>query len=440
VLTQPLLPGKLERDAVASLAAHARIDAKTTAALLALLPRIAADPVLEGAAITASRRLVGGSIGPALSELADLMRGETLGGEATLFYLLIALLEIPIAEEGHRARGVDPAISRATWADLAVWCHYLRRREGRLGITLETLAWSQRALTGRLFRVKSLQFELEGFSGPLRAYRHRTSGELALVALPGVTFSHGRRLIAKEPGPGTWTAGGTFGPAAVQGHRIDEVRGTVDEQIVSLSPETWEVVLCEHDPMLLTHIPADARVSVHDFSLSVGAAFELFAKLAPDVRPKGVFGIGWLFDPQVRSFLPQSSGVDDLRALCSLYPGRISEANTVQRIFGPSATRASVVALPRAGLSALQKAVADFLSVPENALCTRGGFILADRLATLIDAARRRDSAPEGRLKNRPLHDSKDHPLYQSDPGHALQGVPPVPVVRAAGGDPVYEE
>jgi N-acyltransferase family protein/GNAT domain-containint protein len=392
VLTQPALPENLERDAVARLAAHARIDAKTTAALLALLPRIAARPVLEGAAIRASRRLVEGSMGSALSELADLLREETLGEEITLFYLLVALLEIPIAEERHRTRGVDAAISRATWADLAAWCHYLRKREGRLGMTLEMLAWSQHALTGRLFRVGSLQFELEGFSGPLRAYRHRTSGELALIAMPGVTFSHGRRLIAREPGPGTWTAGGTFGPGAVHGHRIDEILGTVDEEMVTLSPEMWEIVLCEQDPMLLTHIPADSRVSVHDFSLSVGDAFELFAKLAPGVRPKGVFGVGWLFDPQVRAFLPESSAANDLRALCSLYPGRISELNTVQRIFGPSATRASVVALPREGLSALQKAVADFLSVPENALCTRGGFILEDRLTTLIEAARRRDS------------------------------------------------
>ena len=59
----------------------------------------------------------------------------------------------------------------------------------------------------------------------------------------------------------------------MHGHRIDEIRGTVDEEIVSLSLETWDVVLCEQDPMLLTHIPADARVSVHDFLLSAGAAF-----------------------------------------------------------------------------------------------------------------------------------------------------------------------
>ena len=388
MLNQPLPAASLERDAVANLAAHARVDVRTTAALLALLPRISTNPVLGSAVLTASRGFVEGSIGPALSELASLPIEETFGSEVTLFYLLVALLEIPAAEEHHRARGVDPSISRATWADLAVWCHHLRKREGCLGITREMLIWSQHALTGCLFRVGSLQFELEGFSGPLRAYRHRTSGELALIAMPGVSFSHGRRLIAREPGPGTWTAGGTFGPGAVQGHRIDEVSGTVDEETVSLSPETWEVVLCEGDPMLLTHIPADARVSVSDFSRSVGDAFDLFAKVAPGVRPKGVFGVGWLFDPQVRTFLPGPSAVDDLRALCSLYPGRISEANTVQRLFGPSATRASVVALPRAGLSALQKVVADFLSVPENALCARGGFILADRLTPLIDAAR----------------------------------------------------
>jgi hypothetical protein len=390
VLTRSVTPERVERETVARLAAHARIDAKTTAALLDLVPHIVADPALEHAALRVSRRLVDESPG-ALSELATLPLEATLGVGITLFYLLVALLEIPAAEERHRARGVDPSISRATWADLALWCHHLRRREGRLGITMKVLAWSQQALTGRLFRVGTLQFQLEGFNGPLRAYRHRTNGGLLLLALPGVSFSHGRRLIAIEPGPGTWTAGGTLGPGTVQCHRIDSVYGTVDEETLSLPPETWELALCEGDPMLLMHIPADARLSVPDFLCSVGDALELFAKLEPEVRPKGVFGEGWWLDPQIRSFLPDPSAVDDLRAVCSLYPSRISEANTVQRLFGPSATRASVVALPRTGLKLLQKAMADFFSVPENALCARGGLILADRLMPLIEAARQRD-------------------------------------------------
>src|SRR5262249_56607772 len=115
-----------------------------------------------------------------------------LGADAGLFYLLIALLEIPAAEDRHRACGIEPEISRATWSDLAVWCHNLRKREGRLGLTLETLAWAQQALTGHLFRVASLQFELKSFNGPLRAYRHRTTKEVTLLALPNVRFSSDR--------------------------------------------------------------------------------------------------------------------------------------------------------------------------------------------------------------------------------------------------------
>jgi hypothetical protein len=176
----------------------------------------------------------------------------------------------------------------------------------------------------------------------------------------------------------------------VQGHRIDGVHGTAEKETVSVSPETWELALSEGDPMLLVHIPADARLSLPDFLRSAGDALDLFVKLEPEVRPKGAFGDAWLFDPQVRRFLPDPSAVDELRAVCSLYPGRISEASTLRRLFGSSATRASVVALPRAGLNALQRALADFLSVPENALCARGGFILTDRLSRLIDTARQR--------------------------------------------------
>ena len=388
MLTQLAASARVERAAVAELAARTRIDTRTTAALLAFVAGIAADQALEDAALRMSQRLVYGPPGPTPSEIANLRLEAALGSRITLFYLLAALLAIPLAEERHRARGIDPSISRATWTDLAMWCHYLRRRDGRLGITREMLAWSQQGLNGRLFRVGSLQFELKGFTGPLRAYRHRTNGELMLVALPGVNFSHGGRLIAREPGPGTWAADGMLGPGIVFGHRIDPIQGTVGEATVLLTPDTWEPALCEGDPMLLVHIPNDARLSVPDFLRSAGDAIELFAMLEPKVKPKGAFGEAWLLDPQVRPFLPDPSGVDALSAIVSLYPCRISEASTLQRLFGPSATRDSVIGSPRAGLNAVQRAMADFLSEPANALCARGAFILNDRLMRLIDAAR----------------------------------------------------
>jgi hypothetical protein len=379
------VPGSLEQAAIGELAARTRIDARTTAALLAFVSGIETDPI-QDAVFKMSQRLVFGPPGPTAAEITGLGLEEALGNRITLFYLLAALLAIPLAEERQRARGIDPSISRAAWTDFALWCHYLRRRDGRLGITLEMLAWLQQSLNGRLFRIGSLQVELKGFNGPLRAYRHRTTGELVLVALPGVTFSHGGRLIAPQPGPGTWTAAGILAPDIVCGHRIDGSSGTAGEEPVVLPPDTWELALSEDDPMLLVHIQAGVRLCLTDFLRSATDALELYAMLEPDVKPKGFFGEAWLLDPQVRSFLPHPSALDDISAILTLYPCRIAEEHTVQRFFGLSATRQSIVGLPRAGLNMVQRAIADFLSEPGNALCARGGFILMD---SLIDAARR---------------------------------------------------
>lgn len=384
MLTPARITERLEKTTVAELAARARVDTKTTAALLDWLPRLAADAAWEDFAFDISGRLMNSPVGPALSELGSPPVEAALGSDITLFYLLVALLEIPAAEARHQRCGIDPSISRATWADVAVWCRQLRRRDGRAGITLEMLAWLQRGLNGSLFRVGSLQFEMDTFSGPVRAYRNRVSGELALVAEPGVLFNESGRMIASVFEPGAWIAGGTLQPDRVHGHRIDGIDGRAHHDTLTLSLETWELALCEGDSMIRAHIPANAKVSVPDFYRSASQAVDFFAKILPDAPPsKGFFGEGWLFDPQVSQLLPNSSAVDDLRAILCLYPGRISELNTLQRIFGVSATRDSILTLPRDGMSGFQRSVADFLATPGNRLSARGGFILNEHVSRL---------------------------------------------------------
>jgi hypothetical protein len=218
-------------------------------------------------------------------------------------------------------------------------------------------------------------------------YRHRASGELALVATPGVAFNASGRMIASESDPGAWIAGGVVGTDRVHCHRVDPVAGRVHQDMLTLLLDTWDLALCDGDSMIRAHIPANTRVSVPDFYRSACQAVDFFARILPDVPPsKGFFGEGWLFDPQVSQLLPDSSAIDELREILCLYPGRISELNTLQRIFGSSATRASVLTLPREGMTGFQRAVADFLSLPEKQLCARGGFILNERVSRLAAA------------------------------------------------------
>jgi hypothetical protein len=247
------------------------------------------------------------------------------------------------------------------------------------------LAWAQQALTGQLLRIASLQFELRSFNGPLRAYRHRTTRQLTLIALPGVRFGQDGRMIEVEPVPGCWTSGGKFGADIVEGHPIDPAGAKVEAHSVVLSLEEWEPILQEGDPMLLLHIPADTRLVLHDFVRSIAKALDVFGRLRPDVRPKGACGDGWWMDPEIRHLMPNPDAVDELCSAGFLYPSRISEANTLRRLFGTSATRATVTGAPRESLNSLQRGLAGYLSTPGNRLCARGAFILNDRVAELIE-------------------------------------------------------
>ncbi len=381
-----LSPSEIDGTALEKLAEHSRIDTLTKRELI----RFAARPGAWEMASRMSQRVTEDGLREALAEFPSAMLETAFGEEVTLFYLLVALLQIPAAEDRHRARGIAPEVSRATWADLAVWCHHLRKRESRLGIRLDTLSWIQQAFRGRLLRVGSLQFEIEDFTGPLWAFRNRRSGELQMLALPGTRLSQSGASLALESEPGSWISGGKLESGFVHGHPIDGKRGIVLREIVSLPLENWAIALRMGHPMLLVHVPADARLCLDAFLRSAGEALELFRKLDPESEPKGAYGDAWLFDPQVRSFFPDPSRLDEFVSVLSLFPGRISEASTLRRIFGSSATRDSVVLGQRARQTLLQRAVADFLSTPENRLCARGGFILKDRLLPLIEEARQK--------------------------------------------------
>ena len=126
------------------------------------------------------------------------------------------------------------------------------------------------------------------------------------------------------------------------------------------------------------HIPADTRLSVDEFFASAREAFALFRRIKPGFDPKGIFGEAWLLDPQVLAFLPDPTELSKLQQVAILFPGNISEEKTVRRLFGPNATRASVVAMSRDGLNDLQRALADFLSVPSNRLKAHGALWMGE--------------------------------------------------------------
>jgi hypothetical protein len=340
-------------DEIVATAERLGLEPDTIDALAALLDKVGANAELTKTVERLAQALAEDTPADALLDIAESGLEARLGRtEARTLNLILALSQVPQAEERRAASGIDEAITQATLKDLPVWVHHFNKHGGIQGITLPVLEWAQRYLRGDLVRIGSAHFDLVLFHGKITVYRHRFSRELSARSAEGLA--------------------------------IDLVRGVVlDVPAESHPSDTWEVALEPEAPVLELHIPADSFVSRGGMSRSLQEAFAFFARRNPGTAPVGACGEAWLLDPQIPRMLPRNVGLHAIQAGCSLYPSSVSEEATLQRIFGPDVTRAHVPKLPRESMNSLQRAVAQFLADPNAALRARGGFILREELARL---------------------------------------------------------
>jgi hypothetical protein len=370
---------------IEALAARAGIDDETRRALAQVVAIADASKTLARDTEEALETLRTSPSGAAIERIASLPSARELGERAPVWHLLLALLEIPDGDVRHAQNGVDPQITDATWRDLGLWCAHFRERYAVLGITLEILDWAQYYLRGELYRVGAVQWELRAFGGSARGFSHRRTREVRWLASPGVWLSCGGRRYSALAEPGAREARGTLTADAVEGHPIDTQRGAADlERVECLNlRDEWDVLVAPDTMLLEMHIPADAGLELRAFVASARSASALFARLRPGVKARGVFGEAWLLDPQVRELLPNHVGIAAFQGASALLPGKIPEAKTVRRLFGPNATRASAVVAPREGMTSLQRAAAKFLEDPSHVLCAARGVLLDDGLDAL---------------------------------------------------------
>ncbi len=342
-----------ELDVVVPVAERVGIDAPVIDALRALVTRVRSD-----AELARVRRELSGLLGTAppsvaITETRRHALERTYGRDtARTFYLLLALAQVPAAEARHAARAIDPAVTRATLGDLALWSRLLLRHGAGFGISLETLAWAQRYLRGELLQFGSIQLDLRPFPGPMHVHRHRSTGELSAVSLDG--------------------------------RRMDLSTGAVCDDEARPHPERdWQCIVEPGTPMLELWIPGNSLVTLPDIATGLRDAYATFRRLAPETVPVGVYGESWRLDPQVLDVLPLDLGIHALQSICALYPSALSESKTLRRLFGPDATRALVAAMDLGTLDPMRRAMVELLRKPDVTLRARCGLVLRDAIERL---------------------------------------------------------
>ena len=86
--------------------------------------------------------------------------------------------------------------------------------------------------------------------------------------------------------------------------------GCMTDRYVSLSDEEWDVAFDGGDTALSFHIPPEIPYNVENAADSFRQAVEFFDKYYPDMNVKSIQSYSWLYSPQLKSMLPETSGIN----------------------------------------------------------------------------------------------------------------------------------
>jgi hypothetical protein len=294
-------PAFLDQHEIAFNCAQAGLGQAATQTLAELARRINADPQLKQAASAAHQRVYDTN-----DDFAEALRqaDAALGAEADLLHSLFVLDSTRLVRERHAARGVSPEISLAVNQRHAIaWLKEAEQR-GQIGIANWGPGWLRIVAGGDFYRLGRLEFVLEQWEFPGRAYTHVRTQELVLLAEAGQRFSDDGYLT----GDLTWTSTLTEDDDAITGTPIAP-RGAALREPVRLPRDEWQLALHRGDPVLDMHIPAEGALTLDAIRDALAQAEQFFDRFYPERTFVAYTCYSWLFGPQLEEMLGRDSNI-----------------------------------------------------------------------------------------------------------------------------------
>lgn len=96
--------------------------------------------------------------------------------------------------------------------------------------------------------------------------------------------------------------------------------GRVIDRYVALSEDEWEVALDSGDAALSFHIPPSIPYNVQAMGDSFRQAIDFFRTYYPDYNVRSIQSYSWLYSPQLKDMLPETSGINRLNRELYLAP------------------------------------------------------------------------------------------------------------------------
>ncbi|WP_052087771.1 acyltransferase domain-containing protein [Paenibacillus wynnii] len=292
--------------------------------------RINTDHGLQTRAISLHEMLQRG--GKSWEVVADCLK--KLMPEKGMFAAVVLGSCVPQLTEWYQTRGISQTILVDTLSDFRVWMEQHRKRYGEWGIS--EVGWLIHHLSGRLFKLGRLQFMPTNYMGRIKVYRHRESGELAILSGPGVSFRRDGKVKEAFGRVGTeegWESVFHETELHVTGHRILE-GGEADPETIQLEKQAWELLLEEGNLVLDIHIPEGGSLSEADCSVSYDMAETFFKENGIGEDFKAFVCTSWLLSPQLRKVLPESSNIVNFQSEFHLVPEYSNDDQMMERVFG----------------------------------------------------------------------------------------------------------
>ena len=268
------------------------------------------------------------------------MLSRTLHPVASLFHAYVVLGCVADTCAFNARRGIPAAISHAVFADLGRWLDEHQRAKGFAGF--DRMGWLWQAISGRLHQLGRLQFNLATWTAPVRAFRHKDTGEVVLLMIAGQAMrADGRHQGISGSAPDVAGFTTTFVESAEGwcGHLVSArgvaTHGVAERALTQLSSTAWTAALTPGSPILFLHIPAGGGLTPVACGDSCRQALDFFPRYFPDQPFAAIVSVSWMFDPQLANYLPAESNLVRFQHSFHLHPhADLSGSQIRERVLG----------------------------------------------------------------------------------------------------------
>jgi hypothetical protein len=358
-------PAFLDEQAITYNCAEAGLGGIAAQTLCDLARRISADPQLRQVASTAHQRVYDTDL-----DFTDALRqaDAALGADADSLHALFVLDSTRLVRERQAARGVSPEISAAVNQRHGVaWLRDAEQR-GHIGIADWMPGWLRLVASGHLYRLGRLEFVLEPWNSPFRAYTHVRTQEVVLLAESGQRFTNDGYLV----GDRTWTSTLIEEDGAIIGTPITP-GGAALLQPVRLPRDEWQLALGPGDAVLDMHVPAEGELTLDAIRDALAQAEPFFDHYYAEQKFVAYVCGSWLFSPQLETMLAWDSNILRWQREGYLFPSESGGEDFLTFTFG--ARSIDIATAPRD--TSLQRAVIAHLERGDILRC--GGYLLLRR-------------------------------------------------------------